>query len=77
MVEDTRKKLVLDCCKQLAEHNLTMPGDVVSLRPDEGLLITSPDNAFASLTAEDVRFVGKNAAATPTASMHLAVYVTP
>lgn len=76
MVEDTRKKLVLDCCKKLAEHNLTMPGDVVSLRTDEGMLITSPDKDVASLTEEDVRFVGKNAAANATEALHLAVYGT-
>lgn len=74
MFSDTRKALVLDCCRKLYEHNLTIPGDVVSLRTDDGMLIAGSGKNADDMTEQDVRFVGRNAAKDPGEALHLAIY---
>ena len=73
---ETGKALVIDCCKKLAEHKLTAAGDVVSLRVEEGMLITDTAKDIAEVTEADIRFVGKNAAANETEATHLAIYAS-
>ena len=74
MVEQAAKLRILDCCKKLSEHQLTAPGDVVSVRAEGGMLITNPETEMSSITENDIRFVGRDDAKGTQEALHLAIY---
>ena len=74
MVEQAAKLRILDCCKKLSEHQLTAPGDVVSVRAEGGMLITNPETEMSSITENDIRFVGRDEAKGTQEALHLAIY---
>ncbi len=68
------KKQILECCVKMEENKLVALGDTVSVRYEDGMLITSPLKAMAEITEEDIVFVSKQEPKDELSALHLAIY---
>ena len=71
---DKLKLQILEFCKAMEEDKLVELGDTMSVRTDNGMLITSPLKPMAQITEEDIIYIAKKDAKDELSALHLAIY---
>ncbi|MBR2480383.1 MAG: class II aldolase/adducin family protein [Clostridia bacterium] len=67
-------KQILEFCKEMEEDKLVKLGDTMSVRFEDGMLITSPLKPMTEIGEDDIIYVAKKEPKDELTALHLAIY---